>query len=520
MFSKPLFKQSCKANGVLWGIITAAVSIMLAVVVLVMGNANITQIKDSLNDAITKNVVEAQIDRNSMNFYYMIDVSLNQYDDNFNLMNTGTGILINSYDAKVNGQTDLTDEQKQAYIDEVIGDLEQNPIFSSFLKDPLYKEAMKGILHIYVFENTESGLAKEEITSIALQKMILEQVKLQVSEEYDEDMVLMATTLLDTGLKGYIAQKGQENPLTIEQFSDAYLPVSLTSAMSQALEEFGFDSETINTRITNALVEFKVQLDIRYEGQELKNIEQTEISALVVSLTGSLMDELPPNISESLKEMGDMDIFALVVGDIFFKIAGILLPMIYIIMTANALIAGQVDSGSMAYTLSTPTRRRTVAITQMTFLIVSLFAMFVCSSIVGVISLACLKPGVATISYGQMILFNLGAFVTLFAVAGICFMASCWFNRSKHSMAVGGGISMYFLVATILGLFGSKSFPSMIRIDAMNFFNYTTIISLFDLSSIMSGGLVFLWKFAILLGIGIICFIVGTKKFETKDLPL
>ena len=41
MFSKALFKQSCKANGVMWSIITAAVCFMLACVMLISGSGNI-----------------------------------------------------------------------------------------------------------------------------------------------------------------------------------------------------------------------------------------------------------------------------------------------------------------------------------------------------------------------------------------------------------------------------------------------------------------------------------------------
>ena len=46
MFSKALFKQSCKANGVMWSIITAAVCFMLACVMLISGSGNISDIKN------------------------------------------------------------------------------------------------------------------------------------------------------------------------------------------------------------------------------------------------------------------------------------------------------------------------------------------------------------------------------------------------------------------------------------------------------------------------------------------
>lgn len=135
------------------------------------------------------------------------------------------------------------------------------------------------------------------------------------------------------------------------------------------------------------------------------------------------------------------------------------------------------------------------------FLISSIFAMCLLQTITSVVCLAFVKSSEITLTYSQVLLFNLGSFITLLAISRICFLSSCWFNRSKQAMSVGGGLSMFFLVATILGLFGSKVIPSAIRIDAMNYFNYLSIISLFDTMSIINGTLAFLWKWVILIAI-------------------
>jgi predicted membrane channel-forming protein YqfA (hemolysin III family) len=87
-------------------------------------------------------------------------------------------------------------------------------------------------------------------------------------------------------------------------------------------------------------------------------------------------------------------------------------------------------------------------------------------------------------------------------------------------MAIGGGLNMFFLVATMLGLFGSPILPSIIRMEPLNVFNYVSIISLFDVVSILDGTTSFIWKGAILIVIGIVCYIAGSRKFEKKDLPL
>lgn len=63
-----------------------------------------------------------------------------------------------------------------------------------------------------------------------------------------------------------------------------------------------------------------------------------------------------------------------------------LLPLIFIIIVANSLVASEVDRGSMAYTLSTPTTRKTVILTKAVFLISSLIIMFTIVTGAGILS--------------------------------------------------------------------------------------------------------------------------------------
>lgn len=87
-------------------------------------------------------------------------------------------------------------------------------------------------------------------------------------------------------------------------------------------------------------------------------------------------------------------------------------------------------------------------------------------------------------------------------------------------MAIGGGLSIFVLVAAMLGLFGSPVIPSVVRLTALNNFNYVTLISLFDVISITDGTGVFIWKFVILAVFGVIGYIAGSVIFTKKDLPL
>ena len=153
------------------------------------------------------------------------------------------------------------------------------------------------------------------------------------------------------------------------------------------------------------------------------------------------------------------------------------------------------------------------------YLIGSLLSMFALTTITGFVCLAFVKSDVA-LTCGKLALLNVGAFLVLFALSGLCFFTSCWFDRSKRSMAIGGGLSIFALVAAMLGLFGSPVIPSVVRMDSLNYFNKVTIISFFDVISIMDGTNVFLWKFAVLAVLGVLGYIAGSVRFTKKDLPL
>ena len=129
-------------------------------------------------------------------------------------------------------------------------------------------------------------------------------------------------------------------------------------------------------------------------------------------------------------------------------------------------------------------------------------------------------PVLTEVTIGKLILFNFGTFLVTITLGGIIYFSSCVFNRSKRAMALGGGFAVLTLVFTILGMFASDSTPSMMRMEALAPFNSLTVVSLFDLTSILEGTMDYIWKFSILVGITIICFVAGITVFKKKDLPL
>lgn len=67
----------------------------------------------------------------------------------------------------------------------------------------------------------------------------------------------------------------------------------------------------------------------------------------------------------------------------YYTVICVLLCMVYVIITSSNLIVSEVDSGSMAYTLSTPIPRRKVVLTKMLYMVTSVVAMFIIIAGVG-----------------------------------------------------------------------------------------------------------------------------------------
>lgn len=232
-----------------------------------------------------------------------------------------------------------------------------------------------------------------------------------------------------------------------------------------------------------------------------------------------------------IQTMSSIDVMA-VFNDVVYSIAGVLLPLIFVIITSNKLVASQVDDGSMAYVLSTPTSRKRVIFTQFAFLIVALIAMYIVQTGFALGS-EVIGYGVSKANPIRTLLLNLDGMIAMLAFGGISFMCSCIFSRSKYSLGLGGGFCVFCFLATILGLFGSDVFVSLgVGVKAMNVFNYLTLLSLYNTDSISTFvkaiqgvpdieiSYTWIWEAAILLGITIVTFVVGLKVFEKKDLPL
>lgn len=491
MISVPLLKQSIKANGVSWLLVTFATAFMLAVIISVLGGLNASEIRTSLRQEFIESEIESQVQAGAIDAYTSTTEQLEDLApkviDYYDL----SSVAISTYkDFKAQGNPNPKD----------------TTINLILLSTPIeQKEQVRDLLDRLI-----SSYNDEEETSF-ITTFVGNEIVTQ-TEETDPIKIVKIKALVSIIITEY-KEKGSLITNDLETISKEIIESSFYDNISEENKifflEYGYNSVKINALVSSGIVQYQALI--------VNGLDKKEA---IKEITESLANQLPENVATSLTELGNLNINNLVVGTIFYKMAGIILPMVYTIMTANNLIAGQVDSGSMAYVLSTPTKRKKVTITQMLYLIGSIFLLYVVLTITGIITSEFARKGEFTISNKELLLLNLGGFITLSTISSICFLCSSWFNRSKHAIGVGGGISMFFLVTTILGLFGSPVMPSAIRIEAMNYFNYVSIITLFDAVDMLDGGSSYWFKLLILFGVAVVLYIISIWKFDKKDLPL
>lgn len=581
MFSKALFKQSCKANGTMWAIISFAVCFMLACVMLISGNGNIGEVKNSIQDTIIIKEVDAQLEKRALNDYIVAGDGLETFDtlfteyatDNLSYLSWCSQMpaQIDFEDAAIyaqamqlwqNAMPDMQSDVGVAYAEAIAEwqnampeDLsemqawqEQSPATQEQAVAVAYAAACEQLQGAILDQASENGYAQDSAEAQEMLGAVMYVLNpdgmfndfyaengADVPEDYD--ILSLIEHIANGDAQEYLSSDARSDYRRdrAEKNSAIFLAGNMvkaenTQALLDALsdygvteekyESFGYDFEGISHMASTAIVTYRGRLDYELSLPDNAEKDMDSVSEeLAESISSSFLSTLPSAVSDALEEIGQMDLYTLIVGSIFYKLAGLLLPIIYMIMASNNLIAGQVDSGSMAYVLSTSTKRSTVVFTQAVYLVGSLLAMFCLTTATGCVCLTMVSEEVE-LTYAKLILLNIGAFLVLLALSGLCFFTSCVFDRSKRSMAIGGGLSIFALVAAMLGLFGSSVIPSVVRLEALNYFNYATVISLFDVISIIDGTNAYLWKFAILAVAGVIGYIAGSIHFTKKDLPL
>lgn len=186
----------------------------------------------------------------------------------------------------------------------------------------------------------------------------------------------------------------------------------------------------------------------------------------------------------------------------------VVFPMVFAVMMANKLVARHVDRGSMAWLLASPNCRGRVIVTQAVTLAASMLILVAYATGLAIVLCQAMFPG--ELEIGAYLMLNLGLFCTLLAISGICFLCSCIFNESKHAVAVGAGIPVFFFLVQMLVNLGDK----------LENLKYLTILTFFDTDGLLKGSGEAILGAVILAVIGVALYAAGAMIFRKRNLPL
>jgi len=240
------------------------------------------------------------------------------------------------------------------------------------------------------------------------------------------------------------------------------------------------------------------------------------IAGALTLLIGIVMSVFTPDTMNEIAEasvdapvnpLGDITSLIAFVANQYFGNFALIFAIIYSIITGNKLIADQVDKGSMAYHLSTPITRSQYTFTSAIYFVSSLLVMFGLIFVVGYGVAEITQPGELPVK--EFFILTAGSFLLHLTISGITFFASCLFNRSSQSLALGAGLSVFFFAANMLS--GMS--------ESLEFLKNVSIITLYDTTAIVQnesyGGQLF-----VLALLAFILYSIGIIVFKRKDLPL
>ena len=385
-FSKALFKQSMKANWVKWLSVTVATCVMLAIVIIVLGSLSINDIRDSLKGVFAQADQEAELKEGAIDSYdaYLSSVEF----ENGIVTLTGSPFWDGAFGSIKDQITEAYDNSKAGYelqngVSAQGEDLKQLQLTTastlagqffamagSMLGDAT-QDDLAQLIYILILTYENNPESFDDANSANLVEAINNQYYAYVYDmAYDlalqeENATVINATSSAISAKE-IAQKGVGAYVPSAEFDISDYKTNARDEVNELIRNQAYNSFNIVETSTDEQKEeanqyaiaAKVISNTAISTYELWLTEGATVEEARLQATVSITGQIDEKVAEALEELGNMDIYGLIIGSIFYRIAGILLPMVYVIMVANGLLAGQVDSGSMAYVLSTPTKRR------------------------------------------------------------------------------------------------------------------------------------------------------------------
>ncbi len=195
-------------------------------------------------------------------------------------------------------------------------------------------------------------------------------------------------------------------------------------------------------------------------------------------------------------------------GHYLYGFISIVFPLIYVVIAANKLVAKHVDSGSMAYLLTTPVTRISVAVTQAVFLTFGLVLIFIVDIGMLLVLSVSMYPGMLDI--GGFLALNFVTLMSLVTAGGVGFFFSCFFNESRFSLAFGGGILIAFFVVKMVSEIDAK----------LENLKYLSLFSVVQIDRILEDPLYGVGIGLVLCGVSLSLYAAATIVFNRKSLAI
>jgi ABC-2 type transport system permease protein len=185
----------------------------------------------------------------------------------------------------------------------------------------------------------------------------------------------------------------------------------------------------------------------------------------------------------------------------------LVIPMVFTILRANALVAKYVDSNAMVSLAAAPVKRRAIAFTQMKVIATGIIALVVYATVV---ELICAAKFPGELAVGDLLFLNLGLLCLQLFIGGVCFFASCLFNETKYSIAVGAGVPALMFILKMLSNTG----------EAAKTAKYATFFTLFNPDGLIAGEASAITGIVALFAGACVLFLAAIAVFSKKDLHI
>ena len=464
MFNKAVFKQTVKANRVLWFIVTAVLTLILTLIIFQFDPSTMQQLMNTLQGAgIGADVAGDSLLSNSItilgilsqSFYSMIAIIIMLVF----IIITANNLIAGEVDRGSMAYTLSTPIKRKSVIFTKAVFL----ITSLLLMVTIFTTA--GILSVQIKYQLIWGRSyTNDIKEIA--KNTDDYTRAELDDDYN--FIYYSDDLAEIGSK-----KRNVSVVTYKLYlqNKAY-----DRGITAAAGHLGIDMAKLDKNYDKILA----SSDAMQIGADTSKMGLTDFTLRVNAAKSSLDQSSDPEVEEKFKEL-----FEEVYTRLGMTSAGAAIANLEKILEAEQVLKDVITDPVERFVFTTAIRNMSA-------------------------NQLLTQDKSITFDTGAFLKINAGLFLLMFATSGISFIASSIFNLTKNSFALGAGLPLGFWVLDIIS-----------NIDeSLANAKYFSLNTLFNPSGLMTDSLSFIWKFVVLAVVGTGLYVASIYIFDQKDLPL